>query len=224
MRWLHPTFGLISPEELIAIAERTGFILPIGEWVIDVACEQFSRWQSEGRVSPACRLAINISSCQLVQDKFPRVVADTLSKHGISAHSVVLEVTEASITTYLVQSENVLRELRNLGVTIAIDDYGIGYSTLSRIRGLPVKTLKIDRSFIKDVLVNKNNAIIVESIIAVAKSLGLDVVAEGIETEEQRQFLIDHGCHEMQGYYLSKPLTSADMSEFLKKKPINAQH
>jgi EAL domain-containing protein (putative c-di-GMP-specific phosphodiesterase class I) len=216
IRWNHPDIGPIPPDEFIPIAEEMGVILQIGKWVIEHACQQFSIWQSEGFND--LTMAINLSPHQLIKVDLVGFLKDTLDIYSIPASKIELEITETAIMSQNKISENILTRFHDMGVTLSIDDFGTGYSSLSHIKQLPVDALKIDKSFVSDIPNDKNDIAIVKSVILLSKSLGLHVIAEGIETETQLQFLIEHNCTEGQGYYLSKPLSAEMMTELLKRE------
>jgi len=219
LRWNHPTLGIIPPSEFIPIAEKTGIIVPIGEWVLRNACEQYVKWQSESKITKEIKLSVNISPYQLIKGEFPKSLRKILNSTGISPSSLELEITETALMTELEGSEDVLNELKTIGVNLSIDDFGTGYSSLSRIKELPISVLKIDQSFIKNVVKNKNNSAIVKSIIALAKALDLMVIAEGAEEKDQVDFLTANNCPMVQGYYFSKPMTAIEVEKLFSIKP-----
>jgi diguanylate cyclase (GGDEF)-like protein/PAS domain S-box-containing protein len=204
VRWLHPEKGLLMPSDFIALAEETGLIGPLGEWVLKTACAQVQQWQRAGL--PSLPVAVNISSVQLHQPHFAEAVEQTLLDTGLAPASLVLEVTENVLIDDSGGTFAALRRLCELGVRIAIDDFGTGFSSLSYLKRLPVDTLKIDQSFVKDIGNDPDNTAIASAVIALARSLKLNVVAEGVETREEREFLRANGCAGMQGFYFSRPL------------------
>jgi EAL domain-containing protein (putative c-di-GMP-specific phosphodiesterase class I) len=213
IRWKHPELGLISPSEFIPIAEETGLINSIGEWVLKESFEQYAKWLAMG-YDPK-RLAINISPVQLLQKNFPKLLQSHMMRHAIEPHRIEVEITETTVMSYSQESQEVLEQLHQLGVSIAIDDFGTGYSSLSHLRQLPLSALKIDRSFVKDITTDASAATIVKTVIALAKNLGFGVVAEGVEAKSQLAFLKQHGCLYAQGYYFSQPMDAEKMSMFL---------
>ncbi|GAB4356416.1 MAG: hypothetical protein Kow006_23530 [Gammaproteobacteria bacterium] len=212
LRWHHPKFGNISPDRFIPTAERSGLILPIGEWVLENACRQARAWTDAGL--PIERLAINVSGAQIQRSEFVEIVKRALSRTGFDASRLELEVTESFIMTQADQGIRTLEALRTLGVTLAIDDFGTGYSSLAYLKQLPIDRLKIDKSFVRDVPGDANDLAITRAVIALAKSLQLQVIAEGVETEQQQAFLVAEGCDEAQGYLFSRPVEAETVPSF----------
>jgi diguanylate cyclase (GGDEF)-like protein/PAS domain S-box-containing protein len=204
LRWQHPELGLVPPDRFIRIAEKSGLILPIGEWVLRTACSQALKWQEEGL--PAVTVAVNVSAIQFRQESFCRLIGRVLHETGLAPQYLELELTESLLVADTGVTLSVIQELKAMGLTLAIDDFGTGYSSFSYLRQFRVSKLKIDRSFIRDVAVNPDDAAITAAIISMAKSLKLKVIAEGVENEAQMSFLRAHHCDEIQGYYFSKPL------------------
>jgi len=213
IRWQHPELGLVPPAQFIPIAEETGLIVPLGEWVIQQACAQAKAWHEMGFTG--LRMAINLSARQLQGENLLHVVTRTLLATDLPSGCLDLELTE-SMMMHDGDTAAVLRELRTLGLRLSMDDFGTGYSSLSYLRRLPLDTLKIDRSFVKDCTTNQDDAAIIKAIIAMARSLKLQVLAEGVETEAQLAFLRAEDCHEAQGYYFSKPLPVEPITALLK--------
>ena len=213
LRWQHPELGLVPPDRFISIAENSGLIVPIGEWVLRTACAQARKWQDEGL--PAVPIAVNVSAVQFRQDGFRNLIKNVLRETGLPPQYLELELTESLLLTNADVMFSVLSELNKMGLQLAIDDFGTGYSSLSYLKQFPVKKLKIDRSFIKNVVLNQSDAAITTAIIGMAKSLGLKVIAEGVETEAQMSFLREHRCDEIQGYYFSKPITATEVADKL---------
>ncbi len=214
LRWKHPTRGMISPALFIPLAEETGFIIPISEWVLRTACEQCRHWQKQG--FPSLYVAVNLSSRQFHQKDLPASIYQILQDTHLKPGSLGLEITEGLVMQQAETSINTLRELKAMDIRISIDDFGTGYSSLSYLKRFPISILKIDQSFVRDIPGDADDAAIAGTIITMAHSLGLRVVAEGVETVEQLNFMRDHGCDAMQGYYLSKPLPADRFEEFLK--------
>ena len=209
LRWRHPVLGVIPPLQFIPIAEETGLIVPIGEWVLREACRQGRAWQLEGR--PPVRLAVNVSALQFERDDFTQVVARALGDSGFTAESLELELTESVVMLNVSASGSRMEELRQLGVSIAIDDFGTGYSCLSYLSLLPLNVLKIDRSFITELREGSTALPVIRAIINLAQSLGFITIAEGIETHEQATMLLELGCNEGQGYLFSRPCPASEV-------------
>ena len=214
LRWQHPELGLISPDQFIGIAENSGLIVPIGEWVLKTACSQARKWQEKGLL--AGRVAINVSAIQFRQEGFCRLIQRVLQETGLAAQYLELELTESLLLTNAELMLPVVQELRTMGLTLAIDDFGTGYSSFLYLKQLQVSKFKIDRTFIRDVAENPDDAAIAAAIITMAKSLRLKVIAEGVENEAQVSFLRAHHCDEIQGYYFSKPLAVDEVADKLR--------
>ncbi len=213
LRWDHPELGLLPPNEFIPLAEETGLIFSIGEWVLLQACLQNRQWQQRGL--PRMRVAVNISGYQLQQREFIDIVRRVLDESGLASCDLEIEVTETVVMQNPESAVAILNQLRDLGVMIAIDDFGTGYSSLAHLKRFSVNTLKIDKSFVRDVELDATDAAIATAIISMGNSLKLQVIAEGVETEGQLDFLRDHRCQEMQGYLFSKPLPAEEIEHFL---------
>jgi len=214
LRWHHPDLGLVPPDKFIRIAENSGLIMQIGEWVLRAACSQARKWQDEGL--SAVPVAINVSAVQFRQQGFCELVRKVLRETGLAPHYLELELTESLLLANADVNLSVLQELKAMGLSLAIDDFGTGYSSFSYLKRFPVSKLKIDRSFVRDVAVNPDDAAITTAIISMAKSLNLKVIAEGVENEAQMSFLRAHQCDEIQGYYFSKPLTVDQIADKLR--------
>ncbi len=206
LRWHHPERGMVPPDRFIPLAEQNGMIIPIGRWVMDETCRQLAAWLDAGFVPPP--IAVNVSPVQLMEQPLSEILAP-LEQHGIPKRLVEIEITETAVMDLLQRSPGRLTDLREAGLRVAIDDFGTGHSSLSSLRKLPISLFKIDRSFVEDVGPSREARDIVSTIIAMAQALGLEVVAEGVETTEQAEFLFDHGASIMQGYLFSQPLTAA---------------
>ncbi|MCW8848262.1 MAG: EAL domain-containing protein [Sedimenticola sp.] len=215
LRWKHPEAGIISPTEFIPVAEENGLINEIGMWVLDGSCAELSKWIKAGHTD--IRLAVNVSSKQLTQPEFEHHVFNILTKHGLKGSSLELEITENVLIQDMDQVVTQLRKLHANGVRIAVDDFGIGYSSLGYLQSLPLSTLKIDRSFISGIRATSSRNSIVTAIIAMAKELGLDIVAEGVETEVQHRQLKLLGCPTAQGFLFGRPMPKEHVGLFLKK-------
>jgi diguanylate cyclase len=207
LRWRHPTRGMVSPATFIPIAESSGLIVMLGHWILHEACTQAEIWNQPGR--QAIRIAVNISAVQLGHPEFLHVVAQTLAKTGLPAKLLELELTEGTVLRDIGEVQRTLGELRELGVSLAIDDFGTGYSSLSYLRDLPIQTIKIDRSFVKDLGTPRYGPqfalALIEAILSIARTLDLEVVAEGIEEESQLIVLRSLGCGSGQGYLFARP-------------------
>ncbi|MBE3025451.1 EAL domain-containing protein [Janthinobacterium sp. GW458P] len=210
VRWNHPELGLVPPARFIPLAEDSGFINQLGKWVLDEACRQMMRWQAQGLRVP--KMAVNLSVKQFERGSIAGMVADILKETGLEPQRLQLEVTE-SVIMNTGDALGFINDLHAIGVGLAIDDFGTGYSSLAYLKQLPVQTLKIDRSFIKDISTDVNDEAIAIAIIQLGKSMQLSVIAEGVETEEQAAFLLRHGCKLAQGYFYSRPVLAQDMLE-----------
>ncbi|HJV03035.1 MAG TPA: EAL domain-containing protein [Burkholderiaceae bacterium] len=215
VRWRHPTRGMVSPAEFIPLAEETGIIKPLGDWVLRTACAQLKAWHNEGL--PPLRVAVNLSVRQLLQKDFSRTVEAVLADTGLAPHLLELEITESTLMENAQDTLTALHRLRSLGVRLSIDDFGTGYSSLSYLKRFPVDIIKIDRSFVRDVPQDADDAAIVTAIIALAHSLRLEVVAEGVETAAQLHFLQARHCDLLQGYHLSPAIPAAQFAELVRQ-------
>ncbi len=204
IRWQHPDMGMVQPARFISLAEETGLIVPIGEWVIHTACRQAKTWHNAGLGQ--LRIAVNLSARQFYQHDLVKTVAAALQNSALAAKYLEIELTESLVMTDVERAIAILRDLKTLGVHISIDDFGTGYSSLSYLKRFPIDVLKIDQSFVRDITDDADDAAIVTSIISLAHSLRLKVIAEGVETAEQLAYLREHDCDQIQGYYFSKPL------------------
>ena len=216
VRWQHPDRGFVSPETFIPLAEETGLIIPLGEWILRQCCKQNKAWQLEG-FSPV-RVAVNLSNRQFEQKNLLKTISDILQETQLAPEHLELEITESSIMKDPDSSVTLLQELKKTGISIAIDDFGTGHSSLHCLKQLPLDTLKVDRSFVINIIKNENDTAIAKAIIAMAKNLNLKVVAEGVEDEEQFALLRALGCDEIQGYLFSPPLPAHEFRKFLEKK------
>ncbi|MFC4278663.1 putative bifunctional diguanylate cyclase/phosphodiesterase [Achromobacter aloeverae] len=213
LRWRHPKRGMIMPDDFIPLAERTGQIVTIGEWVIDEACRQLADWRARGRTD--LTMAVNISPVQFAHANFIAAVRGAMERHRIGADLLVLEITETTAMRDVEASLATLRQLRELGVRISIDDFGTGYSSLLYLKRLPASELKIDRGFISDLTADSEDAAIVSSIIALGETLNLNIVAEGVETDDQQALLTQLGCDSLQGYLLGRPAPARDIEDMV---------
>jgi EAL domain-containing protein (putative c-di-GMP-specific phosphodiesterase class I) len=217
LRWQHPDFGLVAPAEFIPLLEETGLIVPAGEWVLHTACEQLRAWHAAGW--PMLRLAVNLSPRQFQTAGLARMIERGLATTGCDPALIELEITENVLLQHTVTTLDALEALGALGVRMAIDDFGTGYSSLSYLRRYAIDTLKIDRSFVHDVPGDADDSALASAIIVLAQSLKLNVIAEGVETEAQREFLQERGCRIMQGYLFSRPLPADELGALLGKQP-----
>ena len=217
VRWQHPTKGLIQPGAFIRVAEETGLIGALGEWVLRAACEQVVTWQERG-IEPV-PVAINISTVQFKENDLLQRIAMVLNEYSMDPRYLAVEITESLIMEDASEAREVLRRLNELGIKIAIDDFGTGYSALSSLKELPVHTLKIDRAFIMNLPDDHKDLAITRAVIAMAHGLGLTVIAEGVESEEQAALLLQEGCDELQGYLISQPIPAQDFTRMLVEVP-----
>jgi EAL domain-containing protein (putative c-di-GMP-specific phosphodiesterase class I) len=217
-RWKHPQLGLVSPARFIPIAEDTGLIAGIGRWALEEACLQTKAWNNTG-LGPL-RIAVNVSARQFRQTDFVSVVSDTLLTTGLDPSLLTIELTESVVMVNAQKSIDTLRRLKEMGISLSIDDFGTGYSSLSYLKRFPLDELKVDRSFLMEVDQNSDDAAIVTAIVAMAHSLGLKVVAEGVETPEQLTFLRNIECDLLQGYFFSKPVGAQEFPQVAREKLV----
>jgi diguanylate cyclase (GGDEF)-like protein/PAS domain S-box-containing protein len=216
IRWFHPARGMISPFDFIPIAEATGLILPIGQWVLDTACAQLKKWQ-QNPLTQNLIIAVNVSAKQFHHDDFVEQVLATIARHDINATRLKLELTESMLVANISDIIIKMDALSKTGIQFSLDDFGTGYSSLQYLKKLPLNQLKIDQSFVRDIVTDASDRSIVRTIITMAHSLDINVIAEGVETAEQRQFLLDSGCTSYQGYLFSKPVSIDEFEVLLKK-------
>lgn len=214
LRWQHPELGMVSPAEFIPIAEKSGLILPIGEWVLRTAVQQLARWQASGLQQ--ITMAVNVSAVQFRHPNLPGLVSRILAEEGVLPDCLELELTEGVASNDPERAIAIMADLRARGVRMSIDDFGTGYSSLSYLKRFQVCKLKIDKSFVQDITVNAEDRAIVYAIIGMASSLGLRTIAEGVETQEQLDALRARGCDEIQGYFYSRPLPAQECEQFLR--------
>lgn len=217
IRWNHQKKGMVSPGRFIPLAEETGLIIPIGNWVIEQACYQLKKWHDKGISS--LRLSVNLSLRQLFQEDLVEIIANALEKSKINAEFLELEITE-SMTVNTERVISVLQNLKKLGVRISVDDFGTGYSSLSYLYSFPIDQLKIDQSFITNLFTEENNKVIVSTIISMGQNLGLELIAEGVETNEQVEFLRSYKCVGIQGFLISRPLPAEELESLLSEKTV----
>ena len=219
VRWQHPTRGLLSPNAFIGVAESINFAGELGRWVMRAGCAEFRKWRSKG-IGQDAVLRLNVSPVQLVTEGFVETVAGIIDEFGLDGGSVCLEITESVVVQDIETTRITLAGLKEVGVQIAIDDFGTGYSVLSHLKSLPVDTLKIDKSFVRELGTNPGDLAIVRAVIALAESFGLELVAEGVETEEAALTLLRHGCYRAQGFLLSRPVAGDAMEALLAQRRI----
>jgi len=213
VRWKHPQRGLIPPDKFIPLAEKTGLIVPMGKWILKTACNQVTQWHAQGFSS--LRIAVNLSARQFQEPELVEAVLEICKQTKLDPKFLELEITESIFMNDLNITNMILQWLSKKGITIAIDDFGTGYSSLTYLKQLPIHTLKIDRSFVKDCLTNADDAALVTTITSIAKNLHMKITAEGVEEEPQLTFLRDLGCHDFQGYFFSKPLPAQEFTTLL---------
>ena len=216
LRWQHPQRGMVSPAEFIPLAEETGLILPLGHWVLETACAQLALWAIRPEMAHLT-LAVNVSAQQFRQTDFVDQVLAVLGSTGANPQRLKLELTESLLVHDVQEIIEKMVALKAKGVGFSLDDFGTGYSSLSYLKRLPLDQLKIDQSFVRDILTDSNDAAIAKTVVALAQSLGLGVIAEGVETEAQRDFLAASGCHAYQGYFFSRPLPLEGFEQFARQ-------
>jgi EAL domain-containing protein (putative c-di-GMP-specific phosphodiesterase class I) len=217
IRWNSPTLGYVMPDNFIPIAEATGIIVPLGEWVLRTACEQVKCWHDMGFIS--MRVAVNLSAKQLLRKNLRLKIKDILDKTGIAPEYIELELTES--VAFQKEVVPLLKQFKRMGFGLSIDDFGTGYSGLSNLKLFSIDTLKIDKSFVRDLMTNNDSRAIVSNTIALAKKINVKIIAEGVETREQLNFLIENGCDMIQGYYYSPPIDADAISHLLDRaRPI----
>jgi len=213
MRWHNPVEGFTLPSRFIPVAEESGLIVPLGEWALEEACRQNMLWRDAGY--PPVRVSVNLSAQQFQAPDLPKTIEDTLERFGLPPDGLEIEITESTIIQNMEAAGFALERMKAHGIRIAIDDFGTGYSSLSYIHRFSIHTLKIDQSFIRVIPEDKDSGTIVAAVVAMARSLGIEVVAEGVETVEQLHFLMEVGCGVAQGYLLGKPMSADDATKFL---------
>jgi len=218
LRWLHPERGLVSPLQFIPLAEETGLIVPIGLWVLETACAQIKTWEANP-LARELQLAVNVSARQFHQPDFVEQVREVLEKTGADPARLKLELTESVVLGNIDNAVAKMHELKGIGVNFSMDDFGTGYSSLSYLTQLPLDQLKIDQSFVRNIGTKPTDAVIVQTIIGMGNSLGMQVIAEGVENEEQRDFLERNGCHAYQGYLFSKPVPIEEFEALIRRMP-----
>jgi EAL domain-containing protein (putative c-di-GMP-specific phosphodiesterase class I) len=223
LRWKHPRQGLVSPGEFIDLAEQSGLILPLGAWVLRTACTQLVTWSQVPELAHL-HLSVNVSARQFLQRDFVQKVQAVLQRTGANPQRLKLELTESMLVQDMDDIVHKMEALRALGVSFSLDDFGTGYSSLNYLKRLPLEQIKIDQSFVRDVLTDPNDAAIAQTVIALGKSLGFAVVAEGVETQGQRDFLLTHDCHIFQGYLFSRPVSLPEFVAFVRASQLSIGH
>jgi EAL domain-containing protein (putative c-di-GMP-specific phosphodiesterase class I) len=216
LRWNHPELGLVLPADFIRIMEETGIIVSVGRWVLKTACAQTKRWHDRGYSD--LFVAVNLSARQLHEPNFVEMVIDIIRESGLPPECLKLEVTESSVIQNPEVCISKMKMLRAQGITFSIDDFGTGYSSLSYLKRFPIDALKIDRSFISDAMSSKGDQEIIKTIIAMARNLKIDAVAEGVETQEQKDFLASYGCNSMQGFLFARPVPVEKFKDLLMRQ------
>ncbi|HSV48225.1 MAG TPA: EAL domain-containing protein, partial [Ramlibacter sp.] len=219
VRWRHPQRGMVSPAQFIPAAEESSLILPVGQWMLESACAQLAAWESH----PGRRhltIAVNVSARQFRHPDFVDDVMRAIAHSRIQPHKLKLELTESLLADGIEVTVAKMGSLKDMGVTLSLDDFGMGYSSLAYLKRLPLDQLKIDKEFVSDILTDENDAAIARTIIGLAQSLRLDVIAEGVETEEQRQFLAEMGCPSYQGFLFSRPMPIAELEAFIDRMGV----
>jgi EAL domain-containing protein (putative c-di-GMP-specific phosphodiesterase class I) len=219
MRWEHPQRGLVPPAQFIPLAEETGLIVPMGLWALRVACQQLKKWQSDV-LTCDLTLAVNVSAKQFRKTDFVEQVQSVLLETGAKPSHLKLELTESTVLENVEDTIAKMRELKLLGISFSMDDFGTGYSSLQYLKRLPLDQIKIDQSFVRDITTDPNDAAIVQTIIAMTEAMGLNVIAEGVETAEQQEFLDLRGCHAFQGYLFGKPVPLEQFENLLRRDAV----
>jgi EAL domain-containing protein (putative c-di-GMP-specific phosphodiesterase class I) len=222
LRWEHPDLGVVAPMQFIPIAEETGLILPIGKWVLKTACLQNVAWQRQGL--PALSIAVNLTARQFRDDQLLVDVSSILAETGMDAKLLELEIAESLLTHDVENTLRILTAVKALGIRIAIDDFGTGYSSLATLHRFPLDTIKIDRSFVRDIAGGVDDTGLADAIIAMGKSLSMTVVAQGVETKAQADFLRIHACDELQGFYFNKPMPAKDFTQLLVEQVLETTY
>jgi EAL domain-containing protein (putative c-di-GMP-specific phosphodiesterase class I) len=217
VRWKQTDGSYLAPDQFISVAEDTGLIVPLGEWILKEACNKLSHWRR--RINPDLRMSINISPRQFKSQGLPGIASAILKQNGLPAHVIDLEITESVLMLQNKENMGILEELAAMGICLSIDDFGTGYSSLSYLQRFPVDTLKIDQSFVRGIHQDKQDMAIVNTILAMANSMELKVIAEGVENQKQMEFLKQNGCHAAQGYYFSRPIPADDFEKLILKTP-----
>ena len=213
LRWNHPEHGFVPPSKFIPLAEKTRLILPIGYWVLETACAQCKAWQEKG--FKTIRMAVNFSVYQLDNPDIVQQIKDALKHTSLPAQYLEIEITESTVMDHNGRIKQTLENIKNIGVSLSIDDFGKEYSSLNRLKELPIDRVKIDMSFVQGIGMSDKDETITKAIILLASNLGLQTIAEGVETKNQMEFLNQRMCNELQGYYLHKPMPASEMEKLL---------
>jgi EAL domain-containing protein (putative c-di-GMP-specific phosphodiesterase class I) len=221
MRWNHPRHGILLPEKFISLAEETGLILPLGNWALETACAQIVAWKCR-KESAHLAVAVNISAQQFRQPDFVEQVLQALKRTGANPQNLRLELTESMLLENIEDVIAKMTRLKSHGLRFSLDDFGTGYSSLAYLKRLPLDRLKVDRAFVRDILVDASSGAIAQTILSLGRAMGLSVIAEGVETEEQLTFLVGLGCHSFQGYLFSRPLPVKEFHAFLQSFKADA--
>jgi EAL domain-containing protein (putative c-di-GMP-specific phosphodiesterase class I) len=219
IRWQMPDIGLVAPTEFIPFAEEIGLIVPIGRWVLAKACEQAQLWRKTYKTD--FKISVNISPRQFQDPKLPEFILEVLLESGLPAHALQLEITEGLLMVEAEHLSSVFDAIKTLGISISLDDFGTGFSSLSYLQRFPIDNLKIDRSFIREIPENQDSVVLTKAIIAMSSALGMSVTAEGVESIEQMEFLKEAGCDEIQGFYFSRPVSVEQFSDLLRQHSIS---
>jgi EAL domain-containing protein (putative c-di-GMP-specific phosphodiesterase class I) len=219
VRWQHPNRGMVFPGEFIALAETSGLILPLGKWILASACQQIAQWAHLPGLQQLT-VSVNVSALQLMQPDFVDQVEQALEQSGANPHRLKLELTESVLVSDVAKTIDKMLALKARGVGFSLDDFGTGYSSLTFLKLLPLDQLKIDQSFVRDILIDSNDAAIAKMVIALGDSLNLMVIAEGVETQEQRDYLAQHGCFAYQGYLFGRPMAVDAFETWVAAAPL----
>jgi len=214
VRWMHPQRGILSPDTFIPLAEETGLILPLGDWVLETACRQLAAW-ADRKATAHLTIAVNISARQLRQPDFVEDVIAVLERTGANPHNLEFELTENMLVENIDEVIAKMTDLKSHGLKFSLDDFGAAYSSLSFLQRLPLDRLKIDRAFVRDIMSGANGGAIAQAIVSLSRAMSLPVLAEGVETEEQREYLLGLGCHTYQGYLFSWPVPLGEFEQLL---------
>jgi EAL domain-containing protein (putative c-di-GMP-specific phosphodiesterase class I) len=217
LRWQHPDLGTVAPMQFIPIAEDTRLIVPIGKWVLRAACRQNVAWQQQGLAH--LTMAVNLTPQQFYDQHLLADVAEILAETGMDSNLLELELSESLVMRDMAKNLPILTGLKDMGIRIAIDDFGVGYLSLARLKQIPLDTIKIDRTYIRDIVEMDENKDLATAIVAIGRALGLTVVAQGVETKDQADFLRQNVCGELQGFYLNRPLPADQVAELLRRQP-----